>query len=463
MSKYFDGFRFFWKGMKSAKRDLLVSIEVLLVLTLVLSMILFIVEHAAQPGVYHSLWDAMLWSIMGYLENPGEFAPSNPITFAGRIIWVAIAVLKILIFAIPAGLVANGFSEAMKNDKREKQLAEYRKRLHKKFRRITNKTLREYLNSLPDRGGSKFKIITVVPQRKPLSTLQMQMGVGLQDLFDVAAQYPEFRIHNLATASSSESDMNDRFVMEHFPLNTSYGCCINRKSNITIISPSSYDENGTGWWAYYLAKFGGFNYISKDLEVDSDEPDSFYDMSEEALYDKKKKSEYARKDVAYAIIEQKEQRRTDFISDIHNLVDGKQNTWVFMVNASIKNSDNTIDLHIATNNTKGEKTTIADAEGYIKLYDALSDLYHEMNMECVNTSRYPLLKNNLLYRLQDKENIVCNGVALRPSTDVINFDNRSLLIAWRMAQAISTTLSTGGGMHEDELDELQPGFGYVIR
>lgn len=451
---HLKGILFFWKGLKAAKDDMWASVQVLLIATIVLGILLCIVEPNFK------WYDGFLWAFMKYLGNPGKFAPEDPSTSLGRTIWILISVIQILIFAVPAGLVANGFRKAMADDKREKELEDIHKRLRKKFRRTDNKTMREYLNSLPDKGGEKYKTLNIVPQRQPVSTLMMLLGVSQQDLFDVAKKHKEYRIQNLATAKGSADDAVDRFVVEHYPVNRKYGCCIDRKSNITIVAPSCYSENGTHWFAYYLAKFGGFNYVSKVIEVDMDEPDSFFNIKDEPVYEGKKQNDLKKSDEGYKVIEEKVERRTEFFKHLRTLNEGKNNAWTFVIAAAVKNETNTADLHIATNTANGEAPTITDVEGYNKLLQALKELYGEMNMECVETTRYPLRQNNLLYRMSDKENIKCNGVVLRPSTDVINFDHRSLLIAYRMAQVIDQTLSSGNGMLPEDMEELKPGFGY---
>jgi voltage-gated potassium channel len=60
--------------------------------------------------------------------------------------------------------------------------------------------------------------------------------------------------------------------------NTDYGCCINRNSKIIIVFTSSYAEAATGHFAYYLAKMGGFNYVSKEIEVNPNAPVSYYNI-----------------------------------------------------------------------------------------------------------------------------------------------------------------------------------------
>lgn len=114
----FKGFRYFWKGLVAAKREMWVSLQVLIATTLVLAGLLYWVEHPAQPNNYRNLWDSILWAMMSYLDNPGKFAPADPITFVGRILWIVTSMLKIAIFAIPAGLVAKGFQEAYVKEKR---------------------------------------------------------------------------------------------------------------------------------------------------------------------------------------------------------------------------------------------------------------------------------------------------------------------------------------------------------
>ena len=133
-------FSLFWRAVKSTRHEMWVSLQVLVVTTLVLSLLLYLVEHHAQPGVFRNYWDALLWSFMGYIGDPGEFATYTPITFWGRVIKIACALVNIAIFAVPAGLVAGGFSDAIAEDKREMKLEEMRWHLFKSFRRMQDKS-----------------------------------------------------------------------------------------------------------------------------------------------------------------------------------------------------------------------------------------------------------------------------------------------------------------------------------
>ena len=85
-----------------------------------------------------------------------------------------------MIFAVPAGLIGSGLTDAMDEEKREKELDEYRVRMRKSFRRIVNKTLRGYMNTLPDGGGEKLKALNFVPQRILLIAYRMANMISQQ-------------------------------------------------------------------------------------------------------------------------------------------------------------------------------------------------------------------------------------------------------------------------------------------
>jgi voltage-gated potassium channel len=337
--------------------------------------------------------------------------------------------------------------------------------MRKSFRRTVDKTLRGYLNTLPDGGGEKLKVLNFVPQRIPLSRIQIRQGIEMKDIFDICQKYPEFRLKNLAEAISDEEHPQDSFVVEHFPKNRPYGYAINRKSKVTIVSTSSFAENGTGWFTYYLAKLGGFNYVSKDIEVDPDELDSFYNMSDKPLYEKRPRSEYDEKKdkKAIEILDQKEANRQAFLKDLREMATG-EDFWVILFTAHIKSSMNTVDFHFADARKDGSDSAVCQQTAYQELLRRLDEMLqtdYALKSD-LHSQRFPLTKNNLGYRLR-KENIICNTFVVRPSCDIINFDSRNLLIAYRLASIISQQLDGGRGVQPgDIIDFKDTCFGYGI-
>ena len=455
-----EGIRIFVTAFKNTRRQIFVSGIFLVVITFVLTVCLYFAESWVDPEF--GFWDAFIWPYEKYLGDPGKVVDDPLMSPIGKIIGTLVGIMGVAIFAVPAGLIGSGLTDAMDEEKREDELNNYRRRMNKAFRRIVNKTLRGYLDTLPDKGGDNLRSLNFVPQRIPLSRIQIRQGMEIKDIFEVCQKYPEFRVKNLAEAISDEQYPEDRFVLEHYPLNSPYGCCINRDSRVTIVSTSSFAENGTGWFTYYLAKLGGFNYISKDIEVDPDELDSFYNISDEPLYDKKPLSDYdEKKDKdAVKVLNEKTANRQAFFDDLNEMTNG-EDSWVILFVAHIKSSMNTVDFHFANAKKDGSDSTVHQQDVYQKLIQLLSDMLqtdYAMTSD-LHSQRFPLTKNNLGYRLQQK-NIVCNSFVIRPSCDVIDFDNRRLLIAYRMATIISQQLDGGRGIQPDD-DFKETGFGYA--
>lgn len=132
-------FVLFGRAFKNAKKDFWISIQVLFWVSLALSFIFYFVEHTAQPDEYRTWWQAFVWTVTRYIGDPGKFAGKGPITLAGRHIDSFIGILKILIFAVPAGLVGNGYRKAMEDDKKDQHLLECREKIQKSFHRVQTK------------------------------------------------------------------------------------------------------------------------------------------------------------------------------------------------------------------------------------------------------------------------------------------------------------------------------------
>ena len=455
-----SGIRLFKTAFKNTRRQIYVSSIFLVAITCVLTVILYLAESRVDPNF--GLWDAIIWPYEKYLGDPGKVVDDPLMSPIGKFIGTLVGIMGVAIFAVPAGLIGSGLTDAMDEEKREDELNSFRQRMRKAFRRSSNKGLREYLNALPDGGGEAMKALNIVPQRVKVAKMQTRQGMGLNDIIDTCNKFDEFRLKNLADAHSDEDDAEDRFVIEHFPLNRSYGCFVNRGSKVTIVSTGSFDEVGMGWFTYYLAKIGGFNYLSKELEVDTDELDSFYNLSEKPLYDKKPLSAFDEKKdkEVVEILEKKQARRDDFFGDLKKVV--QDGSWVIIITEHLKTKENQTDFHFAYSQKGGANATINDMEAYQHLFDKFdATMKADFGLESVIASpRYPLLKKNLGYAIR-KDIANTNVFVLRPSSELVNFNDRKLAIAYRMASVISQQLDGGRGIQPDDVKDFkETGFGY---
>ena len=404
-----NSFVLFGRAFKNAKNDFWVSIQVLLVATFVLALLFYFVEHTAQPEEYKNPWDAFVWAITRYIGDPGHFAGKGPITLTGRYIDTFIGILKILIFAVPAGLVANGFRQAMAEEKRKAQLAKYSGRLHKAFRR----------------RQCRYTRYKVVPRYVSIVDIQATQRMDTKDILDTIDFCQDFRLRNLATTQSINERPLDRLVVEHFSLEgrTSYGCKIDRGSDVTIVSTSSTSEAGIGHFSYYLALYGGFNYVSKEFEQTPDEPRSYYLIGDEHA----------------------EPQLEDFLRDIRQLTRG-ENKWVaFMLSASgAEEPQHPTQFHFVHNVQKKlgvQPTTIIKEEQMQALYQALCEMYEKNFQLKSDLDEYylPVGKKNIAMNIGGGKE--CNAFTLRTAFSVTEWDDRHIAIARKTAEVMKQMLT----------------------
>lgn len=420
--KYTKSFQLFWRAVKSTRHEMWVSLQVLIVITLILSLALFLVEHNAQPDVFTNYWDAFLWSTMGYIDDPGEFATFTPITFWGRVLKIACALINIAIFAVPAGLIAGGFSDAIAEDKREKELESLRERLSKAFRRVQLKNTS----------------IRVVPRYLSIVSIQVNREIDTKDIIDAVRSSDTYRLKNLASAKPASENPVDRIVIELVPQEgkTSYGCCIDRGSNVTIVAPTGASEVGFSNFAFYLALFGKFNFISKEYEENKDERQSYYILENP--------------DASQPV--------KDYVKDVKKFSE-RENAWVIVLIAA--DSVHPEDLHFITRmkeevNSSG--TSIIDKEKFQEMYELVSkDMEEKFGLQSEIDNKYKAIGiKNIISRTGG--GTLYNSFTLRLDWDVVAFRTQNKHVAMTLAKDFSETLA-GKEIEYSEKWET-PGYDY---
>lgn len=457
-----SGFSLFHKAFIATRRQIGVSVLYLVVITFILAIILWLAESRVQDDF--SFWDGLLWPFVKYVGDPAEIGDA-PLTVVGKIIGTLVGVLGVAIFAVPAGLVGSGLIDAMDEEKRDNELQELRSRIRKAFLRDNNKVLSNYLQKHPDEKLGKDDLY-FVPQEIPVYKMQARQNMDLKDIIDCCKEFPEIRLKNVAQA---KAEADARFVVEYVPLTKDirYGCFIPRQSRVTIVSTSSYAEKGTGWFAYYLAKLGGFNFLSKDLEVDYDDQDPYFNMNAEPLHDMKNQKWHEGQGNREAIekIKKKQEYRVAFINDLTKCCEG-EHSWVIIIKHHLKSTADNHDFHFNCAKKDGKECTVSDLQTYEQLIANFTQTMaheevagEELGLTTTSASPlYPLKHNerqkNLAYFIRERKP-QANVFVLRPASDVMNLDERKLVIAYRMAQLISQHLDNGQGPKENDVKDLQ--------
>lgn len=396
MKKKRNSFRLLWQAILDSRQPMWASLQVLIILTLILATIFFIAESRVQPDEYN-YGRSILWGFTRYIGDPGNFAGNGPVTLTGRIVASCIGIVGILIFAVPAGLIASGFRGAIDKELRKEHLADIGNRLHKAFRRKQD-------------GETLYMC---VPRYLPLGLLQAQKHMTEKDVIDAVDFNPPFRLRHIGAAGSSHPV--DQLVVEMFPKNTLYGSCINRNSKITIVAPSAVNEAGMGNFAYYLALIGGFNYISKEIDPTPDEPSSYYIISNN----------------------NGSENLELYLSDLRKLSSSKDHWTIFL---TISENKKDADIHFITkaNPKTGIPKTILDQVGFEKLYDVISAALEERGIKCDLDEYRPVGPKNVSVRIGGGTTV--NAFSIRIFYDILVWDNHTIALAKTFADSINETI-----------------------
>lgn len=441
-------FSLFFKAISNTKHEMWVSLQVLVVITIILSVILFVVENMAQPNVYTNLWDSCLWAFMNYIGDPGHFADFAPVTVVGRVIAVLVGIIGIAIFAVPAGLIGSGFMDAIAEDRKEQKLNEASVVLHKRFRR-SGQSNSWYLNE----EGLK-RTYKCVDRRWSLAGLKVRTGMSEDDIIATVNYCPDMRLSNLASTQRMAEKPQDRIVVETFPLNREYGCCVDRGSDVTIVVTKP--QMGPGNFAFSLAAMGGFNYVSKEIEPYPDEPFGFFAMDKSDL---DIISDYGNK-------EDVESQALHYMDDLRHLkqyseAQGRRHWFIFLFGTA-KSVDCQVHfwrfatdkgkkmghriINEVNNREYGSTVLEEDEKALLSIFEEISNKLNarkvtikeeEKNIvsEIDNTNRWKSASDsNIMVRMG--AGLDCNAFVIRIGYEIVLYHNAHLLIAKEIADAI---------------------------
>lgn len=367
--RYMKAFNILSRAIKAKKQEMMVSLQFLCIVTLILSFILFFVEHEVQPEVYNNGWRSVVWAFAQYIGDPGGFADTPPISLIGRLIACAIGILGIAIFAVPAGLIGSAFTEVMDEDKEEEHL---------------QKNISRIVHTFKFDRDQHHTNLFYVPRYYPVDTVLTRKYIPQMDIIKAVEASDCLKLYNLAQCVSKEDKPEDKMVILNYYKNRPYGCCIDRGSKVTIVFTSGFIEPITGWFAYHIAKLGGFNYVAKDVELDPDNPVTYYNIEDEGACPNLRL----------------------FLDDINRL-SSRPGSWVIPILAAIGPRSRPQQFHFCYNTKKADSSyddpnaRISDYDAFEKMYARMSEILGEKyKYNCDKNQWYPVLnKKNIAYHI----------------------------------------------------------------
>ncbi len=405
IGRYSKSFSLLSNAIKEKRRELIVSMQFLIVITIILSLVLFFCEHDAQPDVYKNGFISVIWAFAQYIGDPGQFADTPPITGFGRVIACIVGLLGIAIVAVPAGIIGAGFTEALEKEANRANVTKNAAKLHGAFQRKLDRP-------------SRFQ---VTPPFKTFNYLQARLGLKLDEIVDAVneSESPRFRLVSTGTTIPKAKMATDELAVEHFITNRPYGLCIDRRSRITIVSPSSNVDAGIGNFAFYVALIGNFNYISREIGTAAPYQSVFINNPDDEAEEYK-----------------------DFAADLEMLA-SRPGAWTLtlIVASGALEPEYPEQLHFAVGGKRGDETLdgenllINDKETYRKIYEEMSKVMKEELDLNSNHQRYHDTSNKRMV-LRNINAPEANHIVLRIEWHKVLWDERRILLATNIARVM---------------------------
>ncbi len=402
--RYMHSFRLLQTAVSSKAKEMWVSFQFLAIVTLMLSFVLFFYEHNAQPDVYDNGFKSVIWAFAQYVGDPGNFADTPPITFVGRLIACVIGLLGIALFAVPAGLIGSGFSEAMEDEKLKEKI---------------ERNVKSIVHSFKFDKDQQHTNLFYVPRYKVVNSIITRKFIPYEDILEAVKESDCLHIYDMVDAMNAADHPESKLVLINYMKNTPYGCCIDRGSRVTIVSTSGATEPATSWLAYHIAKLGGFNFVSKEIETDLDNPTSYYNIPANTQCPNVKQ----------------------FVDDISRLA-ARPNSWVIPMLGATGLKSRPTQFHFCYNTSKHD-SSYNDPKSLVKDYATFDSMYNAL--EEILTTKYGYHSDKNDWYAIGKDNVghhisAGNVFTLRIECFVWMIDNRFLSVIKDLAETMHATL-----------------------
>ena len=248
--RYMKSQNLVFNAIKNKGKELILSMQLVVFLTVILSALLYHIENSVQPDNFGDIIDAFVWSLSKFIGGVGGYGNFEPITLWGQVIATIVGLLGIALFAVPAGIIGAGFVEEIEAIKADEELKEKNNLLFKTFN----------FDHLTIHKKEKNKVGLTNIRRKILKEIDVERRLLLdkKDLLWIAREGKGIK---LRTYPENGVDIP---IVEAFEENSIYGTLINRQSKLTIVSPASCNQAFLGHFTYALSEYLEANYISNE-------------------------------------------------------------------------------------------------------------------------------------------------------------------------------------------------------
>lgn len=251
LEKYLDSLRLISKIMTEKRKELLATLLLMFSVLVISSSLMFYAEKDFQPGQFSNILQAFWWGIstlttIGY----GDIVPITPV---GKIIGSVVALIGVMIVAIPTGIISSSFVQKMDETNYKKRMNLIRKKLREAY----------YKRYVPEMG------IRLRRSQISVEAIKMELEMAEQDIYKIAEGKNEFRFRSKPQYTNGV--VTNKLYLEFREVNTAYGTHTKRDSSLVLVSPQSLNKPSIGYFAYCIAEKVKASFVSNEF-FEEEEP-----------------------------------------------------------------------------------------------------------------------------------------------------------------------------------------------
>ncbi len=409
--RYSMSLRTLIKVVVEKRSDLQVILFTIIVLMIVSASLMYMVENETQPDTFSSIPRAMWWSVVT-LTTVG-YGDMYPQTDLGKLVGAFTALLGVGLIALPSGIISAGFVQEIHRNTRLESAYTNAARIRKAF----------HTNS------SKIGLVSTFHRAIDMITLKSRLQISEEDIFEAIQRQSGLRVRY--KKNTKYERFANTLVLEHFDLNRSYGCYINRAAEIAIVSPMSHAEHAIGHFTAHLARYIEADYVSNEMYGEDDDlnVDYAFSFSHNNAYT----HEHAQ-GVPKAFL--------DFKSDLSQIIEPHEMVFIFKSSTS-RNED--FNIHFGGITDKegfeaiGETCTVRNLLLLEKFYEKLSRNFakEELNYTFVTHKQFNNTKSDSLHQYLAKSTLA-NVVTVYINTDLIEWSDNETY--YRIIKVLGDTI-----------------------
>ena len=405
----FDSSLFIFNAIRNKKRELFISLLMVLLLLLIASTVMYIIERKAQPEVFKDFYSTMWWAV-ATLTTVG-YGDIYPITMLGKLMGGLIAILGVGLFALPAGIIASGFIEELEKDKKNNRLNILKDKLIESFKT-------EYFIPVYNKKET-LKMENVLRKWMSMNDIKYKLGMTEESVFDVVNFSNHFRLINPKINGVVQAGL------EFVNFNRDYGYFKNRNSKITVINMFASSQPFFGHFSRTVAYKINANYLVNERY-------SNFTFNKKNQLDLVNNSGYCNSDNSHIAVDQV---KNDLISNLN-----KNDLCIFLINAS-DNKKDLFGLNVEKDFENGDIAT----EGLFENKILFKDIYNGT----LKISKKYKLKLKHLYDSPD-ENHICWFIKNKTGANVllihvnVGFLKKKGVIYYQFIDDFSSCFSTRG-------------------